>query len=517
MASPETSLGAMVVHLEDEDDGEEELVIQQTHHLTEVEEQSTPVHSSVSPKKKAKIYPQKFRNAWMKMPNFKGWLKPGSAIDKAYCTMCQTELTAGKSELLKHMQAKKHIRRKERKEQQLEGSLSTDLANVLEETGITHTLYIVDLRSDTVTQPCREMKKMMMSTALGDDRFGEDPTVKTLEEKVAELLGKEAGLFLPSGTMANLVCVLTHCWGRGSEVIMGDKSFLWDHGGIAQVGSVHHKAIENLPDGTFSLDELRSLVSVEEKTWPITTLVCVENTNKTMGGKALPQDWVNQLGMLCREFNLLLHMDGARLMNASVALGMPPIRLVQHCDSVSFCLNKGLGAPAGSVIVGSKDFIARASCMRKVLGGGLHQVGILAAAGLYALSHTATKLSLDHAHARAIAQCVCDEHSTAVTVDLRAVQTNIILLNCDNIRVNAKKLCQRLSLVTDNEASELGEHIVVMVLPVSETTVRLMTHHDVRKEDIKAVIKKLKYVIQEYDNCMYVQYKIDVPTAVTSV
>ncbi|XP_042238815.1 probable low-specificity L-threonine aldolase 2 [Homarus americanus] len=472
----------------------------------------TELKHSIEEKKRRRqrVYSQKFRREWLNLQDFQGWLSEGSGPDRAYCTACNKELLAGKSELLKHANGKKHKKRIAEGRENV--TVATELSSVLDESGMPHVLRIVDMRSDTVTQPSRAMKEAMIDAPVGDDVFSEDPSVKALEGKVARLLEKEAALLVPSGTMANLICVLTHCWGRGSEVIVGDQSHLhlWAQGGIAQVGSIHHRSIKNLPDGTFSLQELRSLVRGDDPHWPVTTLICVENAHNMMGGKALPLQWMDDLGTLCNDLNLPLHMDGARLINASVALGTVPSCLVQSCDSVSFCLNKGLGAPMGSVIVGTKEFIARALRVRKVLGGGLHQAGMFAAAGMYALDHIAPRLTLDHTNARAIAQSVSEEHSSAITVDLKGVQTNVVLLHCDNIRVNAKKLCQRLASVTDAESEELGEQIVVMMLPITETTARLMVHCDIKKDDIKAVIKKLKYIIQEYDNMMYLEYKISV-------
>ncbi|KAG7159425.1 low-specificity L-threonine aldolase 2-like 1 [Homarus americanus] len=468
----------------------------------------TELKHSIEEKKRRRqrVYSQKFRREWLNLQDFQGWLSEGSGPDRAYCTACNKELLAGKSELLKHANGKKHKKRIAEGRENV--TVATELSSVLDESGMPHVLRIVDMRSDTVTQPSRAMKEAMIDAPVGDDVFSEDPSVK----------------------------VLTHCWGRGSEVIVGDQSHLhlWAQGGIAQgagspnvlpirasviflsittaaaaskasslanmgvascghtlyftcyqhvddliptcmrtVGSIHHRSIKNLPDGTFSLQELRSLVRGDDPHWPVTTLICVENAHNMMGGKALPLQWMDDLGTLCNDLNLPLHMDGARLINASVALGTVPSCLVQSCDSVSFCLNKGLGAPMGSVIVGTKEFIARALRVRKVLG-------------------------------------VSEEHSSAITVDLKGVQTNVVLLHCDNIRVNAKKLCQRLASVTDAESEELGEQIVVMMLPITETTARLMVHCDIKKDDIKAVIKKLKYIIQEYDNMMYLEYKISV-------
>ncbi|KAK4292177.1 hypothetical protein Pmani_035042 [Petrolisthes manimaculis] len=445
-------------------------------------------------KRKVRIYSQKFRKEWIHLKEFQGWLTEGITDDRAHCTVCDKELLAGKSELIKHSRGKKH-RTLAAKSNPNPPPVQHGLSRVIDEDGMPHLLRIVDLRSDTVTQPSREMKKAMMEATLGDDVFSEDPTVKTLEDRVAQMLQKEAALFVPSGTMANLICVMTHCWGRGSEAIVGDQSHLhlWAQGGMAQIGSVHHRTIKNLPDGTFSLNEVRGLVRDEHDAQsPLTSLICVENPHHNAGGKAIPLNWMDELGAMCSELGLPLHCDGARLINASVALGTSPARIVQACDSVSLCLNKGLGAPMGSLVIGTKEFIAKAKRLRKVLGGGLHQSGIVAAAGLWALDHVAPRLSWDHTHARALAQSVCEEHSSAVTVNLKDVHTNVVLLHCDNIRVNAKKLCQRLASVTDEESEELSEQIVVMALAISDTTVRLVTHCDIRKEDVRSATRKLK-------------------------
>ncbi|XP_050733100.1 uncharacterized protein LOC127006804 isoform X1 [Eriocheir sinensis] len=478
--------------------------------------------------KKGRYYIQRFRKEWLKHPDFKDWLGKGNSESKARCMICETELVAGKSELVRHNRGKKHQKKvaaatgrsidipkssgkRGKSSESHDPTESIEFESILDDNGISHVLHIVDLRSDTVTQPCPEMKKAMMNAALGDDAFSEDPTVKTLEEKVAMLLEKEAALYVPSGTMANLICVMAHCWQRGSEVVVGDQSHLYlsSQGGMAQVGGVHHRTLKNLPDGTFSLEELQALVRGNDLHWSALTLVCVENTHNMMGGKALPIQWMDDLGTVCSGLGLMVHCDGARLMNAAVALGTSPARLAQNCDSVTLCLNKGLGAPMGSVITGTREFITRAMRVRKTLGGHLHQTGMPAAAGLWALDHRVPKLSVDHAHARAIAQGVQEQHSSAVTVDLKSVQSNIVLLNCDNIRVDAKKLCQRLASVTDAESQELGEQVVVMMMPMSDTCVRLMTHCNVKKDDVKAVIKKLQYIIQEYDNMMYLEYKIN--------
>lgn len=361
---------------------------------------------------------------------------------------------------------------------------------------------VVDLRSDTLTQPSPAMKEAMMAAPLGDDVFGEDPTVIALQEKVAKLLEKEAALFVPTGTMGNLICVLNHCRNRGSEVLLGNLSHIhvWEQGGISQLGGVHPRTLRNLPDGTFSLEELRQLVRGDNPHWPVTSLVCVENTHNMVGGRVLPLGWLDELGATCRALRLPVHMDGARLMNAAAALEVPPARLVRDCASVSVCLSKGLGAPVGSVIAGTKDFIRGALRLRKVLGGGMRQAGVLAAAGIYALDHVMPALARDHALVRTIARAVNDLGSKVIKVDLEGVQTNILLLECDLKRVRPEQVCERLLEVKMGEIKETREEVVVKVLPMTESTVRLVVHCDVTPEDIPPVVKKLLYVIREFEH-----------------
>lgn len=361
---------------------------------------------------------------------------------------------------------------------------------------------VVDMRSDTITLPSKGMKETMMSAPLGDDVFIEDPTVLALQDKVAKLLGKEDALFVPTGTMGNLICVMNHCRSRGSEVLLGHLSHIhiYEQGGISQLGGVHPRTLRNLPDGTFSLDELKKFVRKDDVHLPVTELVCIENTHNVAGGRALPLQWLDELGATCKSLGLPLHMDGARLMNAAAALQVPPSRVVEHCDSVCLCLSKGLGAPVGSVIAGRKDFIVKARRLRKVLGGGMRQVGVIAAAGIYALDHVAPTLQRDHAHARAIAQAVADTGSKSIFVDLEGFQTNILLIECNPEVLSPAQLATRMSQVTEEEASAIGQRIVARMFQMTDTAVRLVIHCDVRDEDIPLVITKLKYVIKEFDN-----------------
>ncbi|KAK4299119.1 hypothetical protein Pmani_028562 [Petrolisthes manimaculis] len=337
----------------------------------------------------------------------------------------------------------------------------------------------------------------MVEAILGDDVLGEDPTVNALQERMAQLLGKESGVFVPSGTMANLIAVLIHCDRRGCEVFVGDNChiFLWEQGGVAQFGGVHPKSLKTLPDGTFSLTELRQAVRRDNVHFPRPALVCVENTHNMEGGKVLPLSWLDELAVTCRELGLALHMDGARLLNASVCLGVSPERIVRDFDSVSVCLSKGLGAPVGSVLVSSAQFIERAKRLRKGLGGGMRQSGVLAAAGLYSLQHVYPRLSQDHQHVQIIAKAVKECVGGAVTCDPGGAHTNILMLTCDPACVTPDQFCCRMETVEEGEEEAVGERVSCRMISINGTTVRLVTHNDISSDDVDALVKKLVYVI----------------------
>jgi threonine aldolase len=262
----------------------------------------------------------------------------------------------------------------------------------------------IDLRSDTVTQPTAEMREAMAHAEVGDDVYGEDPTVNRLQELAAERLGKEAALFVPSGAMGNLVAMLTHCQ-RGDEVILGDLShpYFYETGGLSALGGIQPRPLANQPDGTLKLDDIRDAIREDDVHYPITRLVALENTHNRRNGIPLSAEYTAAVGKLARANNLLLHVDGARIFNAAVALGFPVSRLVAPADSVTFCLSKGLCAPVGSVLCGSKDFIGRALRIRKQVGGGMRQAGILAAAGIISLEKMIDRLAEDHARAGRLA------------------------------------------------------------------------------------------------------------------
>ncbi len=259
----------------------------------------------------------------------------------------------------------------------------------------------VDLRSDTVTKPTPEMHEAMAEAEVGDDVYMDDPTVNKLQEKVAEMLGKEDSLFVPSGTMGNLLALLVHCQ-RGDEVIVGDKSHIYmnEAGGMSALGGIHPRPLVNQPDGTLLLEEIRASIQTEDVHHTITRLICLENTQNACGGVVLSNEYIQSVGKIARENNLSFHIDGARIFNAATALNIPVSELVAPADSVMFCLSKGLVAPVGSMLVGTKKFIARARHLRKMLGGGMRQAGVLAAAGLISLEKMSMRLGQDHARAK---------------------------------------------------------------------------------------------------------------------
>lgn len=267
------------------------------------------------------------------------------------------------------------------------------------------TTQIIDLRSDTVTQPSPAMRRAMAEAPLGDDVYGEDPTVNRLEALVADLLGKEAAMLAPSGTMGNLSCLLAHC-GRGEEYIVGSRqhTYLYEAGGAAAAGSIHPFVVPSQPDGTLALAAIEEAVRGDDPHYPRTRLISLENTHNRQGGRVLPLAYLQQVRAIADRHGLKLHCDGARMWNAAVALNLSPATLAGPFDSLSVCLSKGLAAPVGSLAVGSRDFIHEARRARKVLGGAMRQAGVIAAAGIVALTEMIERLAEDHANAHRLAE-----------------------------------------------------------------------------------------------------------------
>ncbi|KAM7252272.1 hypothetical protein ACFE04_024155 [Oxalis oulophora] len=337
-------------------------------------------------------------------------------------------------------------------------------------------MKIVDFRSDTVTKPTETMRAAMASAEVDDDVLGFDPTAFRLEAEMARISGKEAALYVPSGTMANLISVLVHCEIRGSEAIMGDNCHIhvYENGGISMLGGVHPKTVKTNEDGTLDIDLIEAAIRDPrgELVYPTTRLICLENTHANTGGRCLPAEYIDKVGELAKKHGLKLHIDGARIFNASVALGVPLHRLVQAADSVSICLSKGLGAPVGSVIVGSKSFIAKARRLRKTLGGGMRQIGILCAAALVALQETVPKLEEDHKNAKTLAEGL--SKIKGLKLDAAKVETNIIFIEVtEGSSITAEKLC--------NNLAEQG----VLTMLESSTSIRVVLHHQISANDVQ--------------------------------
>jgi len=286
----------------------------------------------------------------------------------------------------------------------------------------------IDLRSDTVTKPAPEMREAMAEAEVGDDVFRDDPTVNRLEEIAAEKMGKESALFVPSGTMGNLIALLVHCQ-RGDEVIVGNQSHIYlnEAGGMSALGGIQPCPIPNQKDGTLALDDIRASIRDEDVHHPITRLVCLENTQNICGGVPLTVEYTRIVGKLAHGNNLSLHIDGARIFNAAVAQNVPVKDLVEPADSVMFCLSKGLASPIGSMLAGMSKFIARARHLRKMLGGGMRQVGIVAAAGIISLEKMVNRLSDDHARARKLADGL--RQIRGIDVDDGSPYTNMVYID----------------------------------------------------------------------------------------
>ena len=282
-----------------------------------------------------------------------------------------------------------------------------------------------DFRSDTVTRPSAGMRQAMAEAEVGDDVFGDDPTVNRLEQRIAAMLGKDAAIFVPSGTQSNLLALMSHCE-RGDEFIAGQKAHLYvnEAGGAAVLGSIQPQPIAHRADGTMDLNEIEAAIKPDDNHYARTTVIALENT---FGGKVLPVDYMAQVGAIARRHDLGFHLDGARAFNACVALGLDIKSFTADFDSVSICLSKGLGAPVGSVLIGRQDLIDKARRHRKMLGGGLRQSGILAAAGLYGLDHNIDRLADDHRRARRLAEGLAAFPALNVTMP----DTNIVFVDME--------------------------------------------------------------------------------------
>ncbi|XP_065591366.1 uncharacterized protein LOC136047925 isoform X1 [Cyrtonyx montezumae] len=408
---------------------------------------------------------------------------------------------------------------------------------------------VVDLRSDTVTQPSAAMRAAMARAPVGDDDYGEDPTVNgecgassprcavtllkpelrgcagegmcvghvelwsrplshpcsvhllyaELQQLAARILGMEDALFVPTATMANLIAVMCHCQRRGAQLLLGAQAHLhvYEHGGAAQVAGVHSQALPDLPDGALDLEQLELAIREAHgsRYHPRPELICLENTHSSAGGRVLPLAYLQQVRLLAERYGLRVHMDGARLMNAAVAQDVEPAHIAQHCDSVSLCFSKGLGAPAGAVLAGRRAFVAEAWRVRKLLGGGMRQAGVLAAAARIGLEHAGETLRRDHHNARRFAQGVRELNSPLCSVNLEAVETNIVMVEVKGL--SPAELCAYLQAVSEEELAEMGCSVSILLFPWSERTVRAVWHCDVSAHDTELALNKLGFVARK--------------------
>ena len=338
----------------------------------------------------------------------------------------------------------------------------------------------VDLRSDTVTKPTPEMREAMAEAEVGDDVFRDDPTVNKLEVLAAEKLGKEASIFVPSGTMGNLLALLVHCQ-RGDEVIVGDKSHIYlnEAGGMSALGGMQPCPVPNQKDGTLAPDDILVSIRSEDVHHPITRLICLENTQNICGGVPLTAEYTRQVGDIAHKNNLVLHIDGARIFNSAVAQNVDVKELVAPADSVMFCLSKGLVAPIGSMLVGTEKFIARARHLRKMLGGGMRQVGMIAAAGLVSIEKMTVRLGDDHVRARKLAEGI--RTVNGILVDDESPLTNMIYFNlADDVPMNSFQIAQKMK--------EQG----VLVDADHPKRFRLVTHYWIDDDAVEKSISAFK-------------------------
>jgi threonine aldolase len=342
---------------------------------------------------------------------------------------------------------------------------------------------MIDLRSDTVTLPTPEMRAAMAQAEVGDDVYGEDPTTNRLQEMAAERLGKEAGLFVVSGTMGNLTAMLAHC-GRGDEIILGTRShtFLYEAGGSASLGGIHHYAVPNQPDGTLCPDDIKAAIRPDNVHAPRTRLICLENTHNRCGGAVLTPEYTDEVGTLAHAHGLKVHLDGARVFNAAIALELDVRELTRGVDSVTFCLSKGLSAPVGAVLCGDAPFIKEAHRWRKAVGGGMRQCGILAAAGIVALEQMVDRLADDHANARRLAEGIAA--MAGVDVDPQTVKTDIVIFQVTSDRLSAAQMIQALL--------ERG----IQMSAIGPTQIRAVTHYGIEAADIDRTLGAMSEILE---------------------
>lgn len=345
-------------------------------------------------------------------------------------------------------------------------------------------MKIIDMRSDTVTTPTEEMREAMARAVVGDDVYGDDPTVNQLQELAAEMTGMQAGLLVPSGTMGNLVSLLAHCK-RGDEMLVGKKShiFLYEGGGASAFGGIHSRQLAENPDGSLPLDVAADAIRVDDDHEPVTSLISVETTHNALGGVCQTPDTLRQMSQFARQHGLAFHMDGARLFNAAAALNVPVRELTRHVDSVTICLSKGLAAPVGSIVCGSAAFIKQARRARKHLGGGMRQAGVLAAAGILSLTSMAARLGEDHARARRLAQGLAG--LPGITLNPAMPETNMVFFD-----IHAG------NPITVFQIEEQLRSRGIWATNMGTRRFRLVTHYQVTDADVEIVIGAMGEILR---------------------
>ena len=343
---------------------------------------------------------------------------------------------------------------------------------------------MIDLRSDTLTHPTQSMRDAMATAEVGDDVFQEDPTVHKLEALAAEKTGKEAAVFVPSGTMGNLISVLSHC-GRGDEILLGDRCHisLYEVGGVSALGGVHPRTLPNNDDGTISLELIEKGIRHEDIHSPPTRLICLENTHNFCQGSPITPEYMETVGDLAKKYGIKIHLDGARIFNAAVALKIPVAKLTEQVDSVMFCLSKGLSAPVGSLVCGSADFINKARKARKMVGGGMRQAGHLAAAGMIALNNLVDRLQEDHENSKRLSSQI--SQMEGIELDESKVKTNIIFFKLTGL--DGETFLQRLE----------KKQIKILMTDTDASIFRAVLHREVSKEQVETVIETFKAILTQ--------------------
>jgi threonine aldolase len=338
----------------------------------------------------------------------------------------------------------------------------------------------IDLRSDTITQPTQEMRDVMATAEVGDDVFEEDPTIKKLEAQAAQITAKESALFVPSGTMGNLISVLSHCQ-RGDEILLGDRShiFLHEVGGIAALGGIQPRTVPNNPDGTLSL--LEQSIRPPDIHNPTTRLICLENTHNFCQGSPLSPDYMDSVQVLAKKYGLKIHLDGARIFNAAVAQDIAVETLTRQADSIMFCLSKGLSAPVGSLVCGDNSFIQRARKYRKMVGGGMRQAGHLAAAGLIALQNIEERLQKDHHNAQTLAKLLFS--IKGIELEPSQIKTNIIFFRLNHSKMDGESFIKQL------------ESKFIKILQTDPGIFRAVLHREITPEQTQIVGKTIKTIL----------------------